>query len=181
MPSATILLNSLAIMLAIVVPTILATLRSPGGSAPPTRGPAICPTGPIRGGRAHRLVDSGAGGLLPRRHCLARLARARSGPPAATRAPSRSRSMSSRSTGNGCSSIRSRASPASTGWSCRSGCRCTCSITSATRVERVLRAAAGQRDLRDVRHGDPAQPAGRPARVSIPACPRTSAATASPT
>ena len=43
-----ILIDSLAIMLAIVVPTIVAISRSPGGSGRPTRARAICLTGNIR-------------------------------------------------------------------------------------------------------------------------------------
>ena len=49
------------------------------------------------------------------------------------------------------------------------------------RDERLLRAAARQHDLHDERHGDAAQPAGRPAGHLSTACRPSSAATASPT
>ena len=82
--------------------------------------------GVFRPGRAGRLVDPGAGRDVPGRHRLDRLARPRS---AASRSPrpqpSRSRSRSCRSTGSGCSSTPSRASPASTASSCRPARRCT--------------------------------------------------------
>ena len=45
--NATILIDSVAIMLAIVVPTIVATLGSRGGSGLPTPGRSICRTGNI--------------------------------------------------------------------------------------------------------------------------------------
>ena len=49
------------------------------------------------------------------------------------------------------------------------------------RDERVLRPAARQHDLHDERHGDAAEPAGRPARAPSTACRAITAATASPT
>ena len=47
MAERTILFNSLSIMLVIVVPTIVATLGLPGGSAHPTRAQNICRSGII--------------------------------------------------------------------------------------------------------------------------------------
>ena len=131
----TILLNSLAIMLAIVVPTIVATLALrlvvPRLATP---GRAICPTSSYSG-RIELVVWSipALVIMLPRRHRLDRLAPARSRPtPLAGAGASRSKCRSSRSTGNGCSSIPSRASPASTSWSCPAGAPVHFPLTSAS-------------------------------------------------
>ena len=45
--NATLLVDSVAIMLVIVVPTIVATLRPPGGTDLPTPGRSICRIGNI--------------------------------------------------------------------------------------------------------------------------------------
>ena len=93
-----ILIDSLAIMLAIVVPVILATLAFAWWfRASNTPGAPIGRIGLSPGAsRAHRLGHTGAGDHLPRRHRLVRVAVARSVPAARQpgRSPSRSRSVS---------------------------------------------------------------------------------------
>ena len=122
----TILIDSLAIMLAIVVPTILATSASPGGSAPRTPGRRYRPDWEFSG-RIELVVWAipAAGDHPARRRGLDRIARPRPGQAARSERQRRSRSRSSRSTGSGCSSTPTRGSRASTSSSCRRACRCT--------------------------------------------------------
>ena len=119
-----ILLNALAIMLVIVVPTIIGTagLRL---VVPRLQHQGALPAGLrlFRAHRAHRLVDSPPGHPVSRRRDLDRLARARPIDADHVVRASRSRCRSSRSIGSGCSSIPTRASPASTSSSSRPACR----------------------------------------------------------
>ena len=69
-----VLLDSLAIMLAIVVPTIVAILAfAYWFRASNTRAPVSARVRLLRKTRAHRLVDPGARHLLPGRHRLDQL------------------------------------------------------------------------------------------------------------
>ena len=121
----TILLDALAIMLAIIVPTIVATLcirvvvpRSQHEGALSSR------MGLFRTARAGGLVHSASDDHVSRRYHLDRFARARSAAPP-QRTASRSMFRSSRSTGNGCSSTPSSGSRPSTSSLFRPERRCT--------------------------------------------------------
>ena len=99
----TILFDALGIMLAIVVPTILATLAFAWWFRASNNAALSAGLGVFRPHRTRRLVDPALTIMLPWRRGLDRLARPRSGAAAASEA-SRWRCRSSRSTGNGCSS-----------------------------------------------------------------------------
>ena len=124
-----------------------------------------------RAGRAHLDQHPHARSVPP---AAPHRRQARRSPPT----PSRWRWRWWRSTGSGCSSIRSRASPRSTSWPRRSTCR---SVQDHRLVgdELVLHSGAGRPDLRDARHGDQAARASSTSRASTKASRPTTAAPAS--
>ena len=177
-----ILIDSLAIMLAIVVPTIVATLGFAWWfRASNTRG--ALPAGFRLFGphRAHRLVDPAADGHAAGRR---RLDRHRTS--SIPRRPLASDDAAARGAGRlaGLEVAvhlpgpgRRQRQPA-----CRPGRRADPLLPDlGERDERVLHPAARQHDLHDERHGDAAQPAGRRSRARSGASRATTAATASPT
>ena len=89
-----------------------------------TRATISARLGLFRQDRTGGLVDPAPRHHVSRRRDLDRLARARSVQADRVAEPSRSRSRSSRSIGNGCSSTPSRASRASTSSSSPPACRC---------------------------------------------------------
>ena len=176
-----ILIDSLAIMLAIVIPTIIAIAGF--RLVVPRRQPARALSARFRifrPGRTGRLVDPDADRAAARRRHLDRLAPARSAPPLDGKgkpidiqvvsldwkwlfiypdAEDRQRQRARRA------GRRAAAASADLG----------------QRDDGVLRAATGQHDLHDERHDVAAQPARRPGRRLSAASPRISAATAFPT
>ena len=97
------------------------------------------------------------------------------------RARRRSRSRSCRSTGNGCSSTRTRAIASVNELTVPVGSAGAFQADLVRRDEQLLRAPARQPDLRDGRHDHAARPAGRPSGDLSPASRPSSAATVSPT
>ena len=150
-------------MLAIVVPTIIATLGfAYWFRATNTRASLPTGVGLFRQHRAGRLGDPPAHDRAARRRGLDRFARARSGD-AWPRTRHRSRSRSCRSIGNGSSSTRTSRSRASTAR--RPGRRAAQVLADlGERDERLLRPAARQHDLHDERHGDAASICARTCR-----------------
>ena len=101
--------------------------------------------------------------------------------PVAGRRQAAAWSRSSRSTGSGCSSIPSRASPPSTSWPRRSTVPIQFHITVVDGDELVLRPGAGRPDLRDAGHGDASCTRSSTSRRRTRASRPTTAAPASPT
>ena len=178
----TILINSLAIMLAIVVPTIVATLGFAWWfRASNTRARYRPDLGLFRPHRARRLVDPAAGDHPARRRRLDRLARPRSGQAAgdrqtqAARGPGRLARLevAVHLSGPG----RRERQPAR-----RSGRRAAPFLADlGERDERVLRPAARQHDLHDERHDDAAATCRPTSPGTFRGLSASSAATASPT
>ena len=127
----TILIDSVAIMLAIVVPTIVATLAFAWWFRASNTRATYLPDFAYSG-RLELIVwaHSPAGHHAAWRRCLDRLAPARSGRAAAVEHASRSRSRPSRSIGNGCSSTRTSTSRSSISSSFLSGRPVHFSLTS---------------------------------------------------
>ena len=160
----TILLNSLGIMLAIVIPTIVATLgvRVVVPRVQQAR-PLPSGLGLFRPDRDDRLGDPGTGGVVARRHRLGRLARSRPTQAAHVRDQAAQRrgglarlEMAVHLPGSG---HRERQPPGRAG-----GHADQLPPDIGDGDEQLLRAAAWQPDLRHGGHGDAAEPAGRQAR-----------------
>ena len=133
----TVLFDSLAIMLAIVIPVIVATLLIAFRFRASNPAAAYRPTF-THSGRIELIIWSIPALVIFFLGGMAWTSSfpSRSGAARCPRAPSRSRSRSSRSTGSGSSSIPTRASPASIGWWYRPACPLHLRLTSASRLER---------------------------------------------